>query len=82
MIGGLIQQQNVGLLHQRLGQRNALGGSAGKLRNQRMGVEAESVQRLFHALFPAPTVAGLNGVLQKIQVAFTQRIAVNPSDHL
>ena len=82
MIGGLVQQQNVGLLHQSLGQRNALGGTAGKLRNPRMGVEAQSVQRLFYPLLPTPTVARLNGVLQKIQVAFAQRVTVNPCDHL
>ena len=63
MIGGLIQQQDVGLLHQCLGQRNPFGGTARKFRNPRQRIEAQTVQRLLYPLLPAPAVARLDGVL-------------------
>ena len=66
MVGGLIQQQNVRLRYQSLGQGHAFFGSAGECAHHSLGVQVQAVQGFAHALLPVPAVQRLNLALHSV----------------
>ena len=56
VVGWLVQQQNVRLRYQSLGQSHAFFGSAGEGAHHGLGVQVQAVQGFAHTLFPVPAV--------------------------
>ena len=80
VVGGLIEQQYVGLGHQRLGQGDTLARAAGQCADLRLGIQMQPVQGLVHALLPVPAVLGFNRALQGIEIALAVRVLVDQLD--
>ena len=68
VVGGLVQQQHVGVGGQRLGQGHALLGAARQRVHHRRGVQVQALQRLVHPAFPVPAVQRLDAGLDRVQV--------------
>ena len=81
MVGGLIEQQHIGLRHQRLRQGHALLGPAGERAHHRIGIKVQALQRLAHPLLPVPAVESLNFALHRVQVANPLAVLVDQSPH-
>ena len=77
VVGGLVQQQHVGLGHQGLGQCHTLFGTAGEGAHNRLGVQVQAVQGLGDALLPVPAVQGFDFALHGVQIAMAQAILFN-----
>ena len=70
VVGGLIEQQHLGLGHQGLGQRDALAVAAGQGVDHRVGLQAQALQGLIHPALPGPAVQRFQPGLQRVQVVF------------
>ena len=77
VVGRLVQQQHIGLRHQRLRQCHAFFGAAGQRVHNRLRVQVQAVQGLRHALFPVPAVQRLDLALHRVQVAVALAILFN-----
>ena len=81
VVGGFVQQQQIGLGDQRLRQRDALPGAAGQRFDRRAAVQLQALQRLGDALLPGPAAQRLQARLHGVEVvcrvvaleAFAQR---------
>ncbi|MCY1326465.1 hypothetical protein D3C81_1612770 [compost metagenome] len=71
VVGGLVQQQDVGFGHQRLRQRHALLQAAGERVDARVRIQPQPGQRGFHAGAQLPGAGGIQLGLQPVQ--FGQR---------
>ncbi len=67
MVGGLVQQQQVGFGHQRARQGHALDAAARQARNLCRGIESETRQHVLDTLVEAPALGRLDRVLQCIK---------------
>ncbi len=81
MVGRLVQQQHIGLRHQRLRQRYAFFGTTRQGADNRLRVQVQSVQRFIHPLLPVPAVQRLDFALHRIQVTMPLAILFNQADH-
>jgi len=81
VVGGFVEQQHIGLRHQRLGQRHALFGTARQGTHHGVGVQVQALQGFIHPLFPVPAVQGLDLALHRIQIAVAQAILFNQANH-
>ena len=68
MVGGLIQQQYIGLGDQGLRQSHTLFGAAGEVTNTGAGIQMQALQCFLYALLPVPSIHGFNLRLQCIQI--------------
>jgi hypothetical protein len=68
VVGGFIQQQNVGLRHQCLGQSHTFFGATRQRADNRLGVKVQAVQGFAHALLPVPAVQCFNFALHGVQI--------------
>ena len=66
VVGRLVQQQHIGLRHQRLRQGHAFFGAARQGTHGGAGVQVQPVQGLSDALFPVPAVQRLDLALHRI----------------
>jgi hypothetical protein len=67
VVGGLVEQQQVGLGDQRARQRHALDATARQAGNLRRRVESETLDHLLDALVQAPGLGGFHRVLQGVE---------------
>ena len=81
VVGRLVQQQHIGLRHQRLRQGHALFGAARERADDRLWVQMQAVQGLAHALLPVPAVQRLNLALHCVQIAMALRVVVDQITH-
>jgi len=56
VVGGLVEQQQIGQRHQRLRQRHALAHATREAADALIGLQAEPAQGLGYALLPVPAV--------------------------
>ena len=77
VVGGLVQQQHIGLGYQRLRERHALFGAARQRVDHRIGVEVQALQGLRNPLLPVPAVQRFNFALHRVQVAVALAIFLN-----
>ena len=68
MVGGLVEQQHVGLGDQGLRQRHALAGAAGERADPGVGLQLQPLQRFGDALLPRPAVHRLDARLDGVEV--------------
>jgi hypothetical protein len=80
VVGGFVEQQDIGLAHQRLGECDAFAGSAGQRADLRLWIQMQAMQGLLDALLPVPAVLRLNRALQGIEVALTVRVLFDQLD--
>jgi hypothetical protein len=80
VVGGFVEQQDIGLAHQRLGECDAFAGSAGQRADLRLWVQMQAMQGLLDALLPVPAVLRLNRALQGIEVSLTVRVLFDQLD--
>ena len=76
MIRRLIQQQHIGVRHQRLRQRDAFLGAARQRVHPRRAVQMQALQGLLDALFPHPAVEVFDARLQRVEVVARQVLLV------
>ena len=68
MIGGLVEQEHVGLLHQGLRQGDTLFHAARQLLDGQVCRQVQPLQGGLHALLPIPAVLGLDAGHERVQV--------------
>ena len=67
VVGGLVEQEHIGLGHQGLCQGHPLAGTAGQPGHRGIGLEVQALQGFLHAGFPGPSVQSLDAMVQLIQ---------------
>ena len=80
MVGWLIEQKNVGLRNQSLGQRHPLAGAAGQSAYKRVTIKMQSFHCLHYTLLPVPAVLRFDCVLQCTQIPLSQAIRIHQRD--
>ena len=81
MVGRLVEQQHVGLGHQRLGQCHALLGAARQGADNCIRVQVQALQGFIHPLLPVPAVQRFDLALHGVQVAMAQTVFLNQADN-
>jgi hypothetical protein len=76
----LVQQQHIGLRHQRLGQSHTFFGAARQRAHNGFGVQVQPLQRFIDPLLPVPSVQRLDLALHRVQIAVAQAIFLNQAD--
>ena len=64
VIGGLVEDEEVGLHHERARQRHALAQAARKLHDRGVFGKLQAMERGLDAMLQAPAVGGIQGLLQ------------------
>ena len=69
VVGGFVEQQQIGQRHQRLRQRHALAHATREAADALIGLQAEPAKGLGYALLPVPAIQGFDFGLQRVEVA-------------
>ena len=72
MVGGLVEQQHIGRVHERTRQQGLTGTTATGLLDARLGVEPQMLQRRLHAEMQLPRIGRIHLSMQAIE--FLQRL--------
>jgi len=76
MVGGLVEQKQIGLCHQRAGKRNTLDTAARQARHHGLPRQRQQPEHLFDALAQTPAIRCFNCMLQRIEPGQGVSVAV------
>jgi hypothetical protein len=69
MVGGLVEQNDVGLAHQRACQQRLTGATTRGLFDARLGIERQVLEHRFHADVQLPRIGRIEGAMQAVELA-------------